>query len=198
MKTPPERAKGNKSLRWYTGVPIGTNPLILMDMATILAILWGAAALTVTLLQIFFGDALTALHLQGAVLFASYLVLLGGGVFLAVSFLLLQNRYIALYRFDDEGAYCESMRRGKGPLAESLHWRPFPVKPLNGPARTAKKSVPWGDIQRAELLEGMRVILLKARRGTALRVYCPDSRICSEALRFAEEKIKIQGKGAEA
>ncbi len=191
MKNRPERAD-RKSLRWYTGIPIGTNPLILMDIATVLAILWGVTALTVTLLQVFFGDTLTGVHIQGAVLFATYLVLFAGSVFLAVSFLLLRNRYIALYRLDDDGAYCESMKRGFGPIGESMHWRPFPVKPVNGPARTAKKSVPWERIQRVEPLKEMGVILLKAGRGTALRIYCPDSRIYAEALEFVREKIKRQ------
>lgn len=194
MKNRPERAD-RKSLRWYAGIPIGTNPLILMDIVTVLAILWGGTALTVTLLQIFFGDTLTGVHIQGAILFASYLALFVGSVFLAVSFLLFRNRYVALYRFDDNGAYCESMKRGFGPIGESLHWRPFPVKAVNAPGRTVKKSVPWGRIQRVEPLEDMGVILLKAGRGTALRVYCPDSSIYEEALEFVREKLKRQEKG---
>lgn len=181
--------RDERGLRWYAGVPIGTNPLILTDIGTILVLLWGAAMLSVTLLQLILGGSVEGSHVQGAAVFATYLILFVGGAFLVIAFVLLQNRYVVLYRFDDEKAYCESMKKGFRSMAESLHWRPFPVEPPSGPTRSTAKSVLWRDVERVYPMADMRVILLRRGRGTAMRVYCPDRAVYEKALHFIQEKV---------
>ncbi|NLL37140.1 MAG: hypothetical protein GX256_06425 [Fretibacterium sp.] len=181
-------------LRWYVGVPIGTNPLILMDFATVLVLVWAFAITAVVLLQLFFGHSLTGEHIQAAARLATRLVLLAAAGFAIISFLLLRNRYTALYRLDREGLYCENMRMGwgeggLGELSKSFHWRPFAVPPLRDPAKSVTKKVPWRLVDKVLPLEGTRTLLFKSGRGTAARVYCPDDGTFERALRFARAHI---------
>ncbi len=186
--------KGWEGLRWYVGVPIATNPLILVDMGTILALLWIGGLLSVVLIQLLTARTLTGAQVQGAAAYATYLILFVAGAFLLVT-VLLRNRYVALYRFDDEGAYCETIRKGRGPLQESLHWRPFPVDPIVKPARSTKKSVPWGHVHTVQPMAGSLVLLLRAGRGTAMRVYCPDEGVFEKALHYAQMRLS-EGRSA--
>ena len=180
-------------LRWFTGVPVATNPLILADLGTAMVLVWAGITLALALIQFFF-TSLEGAHIQWAALVGLYMALLTGAVFFALAFLIFQNRYIALFRFDDEGAYCESMRKRGGTPREWFHWRPFPVPPLQDPPKSAKKIVPWREVTALQPMGGPRLFLLKSGRGTAMRVYCPDDGIYRRALEFAASKIE-GGKG---
>lgn len=175
-------------LRWFTGVPVATNPLILADLGALMVLLWAGVTLALALIQFFF-TSLGGAHIQWAALVGIYMSLLAAALFFGLSFLIFQNRYIALYRFDEEGAYCESMRKRGGSTGEWFHWKPFPVPPLQDPPKSAKKTAPWHEVKGLHPMDGQRVFLLKSGRGTAMRVYCPDDEIYRRALSFAASKI---------
>lgn len=180
---------GREAVRWYAGVPIGTNPLILADVLKLLCALWCLVVPSVVLLQFLFAGSLSGAQAGAAVGLANRFVLLTGSVFFVAAFLFLQNRYVVLCRLDDEGAYCESMRRGWGAPAESLHWRSFGVKAFPEPRTSTRKTVPWADVDALEPVSGMRTILLKKGRATLLRLYCPDDALFEQALEFARARI---------
>ncbi len=184
-----EGTKGD-ILRWYVGVPICTNPLILLDLCTVSALLWAFVVLAAASLQFFFAGALTVVQIIGAVHFALYLVLLIWGIFFVVSLIFLQNRYAALYRIDKEGVYCENMRKGSISLGESFHWKPFTVQPIIDPKKSTTKHFSWNDLKSARPLKEMRVILLKSERGAAMRVYCPDESVFESAVCILSKRLK--------
>ena len=48
-----ERTEGSppSRLRWYVGVPLGTNPLILLDLSILLTVGWSVSWLSLLALQ---------------------------------------------------------------------------------------------------------------------------------------------------
>lgn len=176
-------------LRWYAGVPIGTNPVILFEMAKGLGLLWCLTVAAVVCLQCFFGGELTEVQLRGAIGIGNHLVFGAAFVFFLVAFLLFQNRYVVLCRLNEKEVYCESMSRGWGPLSESFHWRPFRVERPVVSRRTARKIVPWSCLEEAYPWKGTRTILLRKGRATVLRLYCPDENSFEQALKFVGARI---------
>lgn len=182
-------------LRWYAGVPIATNPLILVDIGSLLVMLWGGALLFITGLQLVIGDGLQGSHVQGAAVFATYLVLFVAAAFVFIAVALFQNRYGALYRLDDEKAWCETIKKAPSSLGESLHCLPFHINPPAPPYRSVVKSVPWSEVEKVTPMADVRAILLKRGRGTAMRIYCPDGAAFSEALRFISDRVGAGANG---
>lgn len=187
------------TLRWYAGVPIGTNPIVLFDVIKLSFFLWCLTVFSVGLLQIFIDGMFVREQIKGAIGLANHLVILVWAVFFAVAFLFLQNRYVVLCRLDGEGAYCESMRRGWGSLSESFHWRAFavkgPVKSSWGPGKSARKTVPWACWNKVCPRKTTRTILLKEGKVTILRLYCPDGRCFEQAVDFLKGKEPAKDDG---
>ena len=44
------RGTTEQELRWFVGIPVGTNPLILADLAALLVFLWAVTPFDTTLL----------------------------------------------------------------------------------------------------------------------------------------------------
>jgi hypothetical protein len=190
-------AESSETLRWFAGVPIGTNPLILMDLGMVLAILWAGSFVFLIFLQLLFGKTLNRIQISAAVGFASFLALFIIGAFLVISFLIFQNRYVALFRFDSEGVFCESIRKGPGSFRESMHWRPFPIEPVLNAAKSVTRMVPWGRIHTLEPAAGLQVIFLKGTKKTLMRIYCPDQNTFEQALAFGRARLfdRFSGEG---
>ena len=175
-------------MRWFVGVPIGTNPFILRDFARTACILWVVVAALVAAAQLFVGGSLGGAQILGAASFAGYMVLCAAAAFALVAFLLFQNRYVALYRFFDDAVYCESMRARGFALMEAAHAHPFPVEPPEGRGRSATKVVPWREVRGFVPMKSSRAIDLKGTRGTLLRIYCPDDAVYEQALACVQER----------
>lgn len=188
-----------ESMRWFVGVPVVTNPLLLQDLFRAAATAWGGVFFLAILVQFAFGGVPGGEEILAAFAFAGWLPLFIFCVFLFFGVVFFRNRYVALYRFDADGVYCESMVKRGGPLKESLRRRPFPVGEILEPARSVVKTLPWEEIDAVLPMEDMLVVLLKKKESVRMRLYCPDeahfSRVLSEcALRLEE---KNEGKGGE-
>ena len=186
-------------MRWFAGVPIVTNPLLLQDLFRAAVAVWVGVFFLALLVQFAFGGVPGGEEILAAFAFAGWLPLFLFCVFAVFGVVFFRNRYVALYRFDADGVYCESMVKRGGPLKESLHLRPFPVGEILEPARSVVKTLPWEEIDAVRSMEDMLVVLLKKKGGVRMRLYCPDemlfSRVLSEcALRLEE---KNEGKGGE-
>ena len=64
------------TLRWFAGVPLGTNPLILLDFFTLLAIAWVVSWGALVATQFVLGGYVDVSHYKGAAVVASYLSLI--------------------------------------------------------------------------------------------------------------------------
>ena len=182
----------NKQLRWFVGVPLGTNPLILVDLVTVLAIAWGVSFLALLLLQFALGGYLAPDHLGAAADLSSYLTLVFVALYLVICFFIMRNHYAALYRFDSSGIYCENMRAHPRALDKALfRFRAYPIEPQRESIRSVEKRAGWRDVTRVQQLKDLRVLILKGKRGTLMRVYCPDDHIFNEALAFIQEKTVL-------
>lgn len=176
-------------LRWYAGVPVATNPLILIDIGSLLVLLWVGALLFITVAQLLLGGGLQGSHVQGAAVFATYLALFVAAAFLFIAAVFFQNRYGVLYRLDGEKAWCETIKKAPSSPGESFHCLPFHISPPAPPFRSTVKSVPWREIEKAVPLADVRTILLRRGRGTAMRIYCPDKALFDEALRLINSVV---------
>ncbi len=186
-------------LRWFTGVPIGTNPLVLKDLGLALFLAWTGMSLFLLLVQLFFGAGFTGEQMK---VFLSYSNVLAAGImigFLVVSFVFLRNRYVVLVCLDSDGVYCESMRRGRGPFDESFHWRAFPVVYTPFQMKGIVRQVFWNEVLSVLFLPVYRVLVLKLQSGANLRIYCPDSTLFIKAQLFIQNAVSesknVQGEG---
>lgn len=182
----PENASA-KPYSWHVGIPICSNPLIALDVLVAAAILWGGGMLFVMLGQATIGSGLTRAAIKAAFHIGMYLALAALVAYFFVGGFLLANRYAALYRIDGHGVYCEYMRGSIRAVERVfLPWRGFAITPLREPNRTVEKRFPWQEIRSLQLLEGMRVIVLKGKRGTLTKLYCPDNAV----FRHAVERLR--------
>ena len=190
-----ERTEGAlpSRLRWYVGVPLGTNPLILLDLSILLTIGWSVSWLSLLALQAGFGGYVDASHVKGAALVSGYLVLAFLGLFGVVCFVVMRNRYAALYRFDEEDAFCDNMRCSpRAADGRRLHFTGSPIDPHGAPRPVGGRGGgaahgrdagppaegPPGRVD-AGLLPGRRHL----RPGAALRGGAPKEDRCQFALK---------------
>lgn len=172
------------TLRWFTGVPIVTNPLMALDVLSAAILVFGGALVFIAAGQQFIGDGLTYPALLASAAYAGYLAAAVLAAFLFMGFFVLSNRYAALYRIDYRGVYCETMRGGKalGKGGGYLAFKPFPVEPMS-PSKSGSKLLVWGDIHGLQPIASMRVILLKGPKGgTIMKIYCPDETVYQAAV----------------
>lgn len=181
-----------ESMRWFVGVPIVTNPLLLQDLFRAAATAWGGVFFLAILVQFAFGGVPGGEEILAAFSFASWLPLFLFCVFAVFGVVFFRNRYVALYRFDRDGIYCESMVKRGGPLKESLRRRPFPVGEMLEPARSVVKTLPWEEIDAVLPMKDLLVVSLKKKGGVRMRLYCPDEMLFSRVL--SECQRRLEGK----
>ena len=177
-------------IRWCAGVPVGTNPLILLDFLTILIIIallcWGILLAA----QFYFDGHVEPVHLYGAAVIAFDLCLLSTVFYAIVCFIVMRNSYAALYRLDEAGAHCDNLKCRPVSLDRKLfHICSYPVEEPNGYDRSVEKHVSWDEVANYVELRSLRVLLLKGRRGTLMRIYCPSKECYSAVLTYLTEKL---------
>ena len=180
------------ALRWFTGVPLGTKPLILLDFFTLLAIAWVVSWGALIATQFVLGGYVDLTHYRGAAVVASYLSLIFIGFYCVICFVITRNRYAALYRCDRTAILCENMRCNPRALTwRLLRFTAYPIEPVRRPIRSVERRALWKDVTKVQKIDGLRVVVLKGKRGTLMRVYCPDEKIYAGALAFIAERTGI-------
>lgn len=187
---PQANGKNGAPMRWFAGVPIASNPLLLRDLGLTLLLLGLGSAVFVTLAQFFMGVSPGKSMFQVTATLAGYVAAFIIAAFAIGSLLLFGNRFVTLYRLQYDGIYCESMRGAVFPLADFLHWRPFQVSPTLNSGRSVIKFVLWDEVRSIKPYESLRTILLQGRGGTIMRIYCPDENVYNEALDFIRDAAK--------
>ncbi|OON89169.1 hypothetical protein [Pyramidobacter sp. C12-8] len=185
-----QAAAPQKTLRWFCGVPVLTNPLILIDLLTGTAALWFVTVLIMALAQLMFGTgSLQGSHIAAASIYASYLTALVLFLFAAVCAVFYRRGYVMFYRFEQNGVFMETIRARKVPGAEGVHVRPFAVEEPAEIVRSVTKNVSWDDVKGVRELRGMNSFQLRGKRGRLAQIYCPDDETYRKALDFAGEKV---------
>ncbi len=186
------RAQGPEvALRWFVGVPVGTNVFFLMDLAAFLVAAWAVTFLSLLGLQRFTGGYIAEGHLLAAFQMGLWMDGLFVIIFLIAAFPFLKNRYAAYYHLEEWGARCENLRCSPQALGGNwrLRFRPWAIEPVLDPARSAGRQVSWRDVRDLQALEAMRTVLLKGRWGTIMRIYCPDEATFRQALDYCRPHI---------
>lgn len=177
-----------KQLRWFVGVPVVTNPIIALDVSLASVIVWMGATIVIAAAQQFIGSGLTYPSLMAAVMYAAYLAGAIIAVFFIAGLFVLQNRYAALYRIDTKGVYVETMR-ATGIKGEFFKTRPFPIGPIERHKSTPRTFL-WKDITGYQPIESMRALILKGKRGTLTKLYCPDEKTYQAAVAALNARVQ--------
>ncbi|MGI6074985.1 MAG: hypothetical protein ACOYD9_01270 [Pyramidobacter sp.] len=185
-------AKGEPPLQWYVGVPIGSNPLILVDFATALVVTFLLCFLVILAAQFYFDGYVGGAHLRGAAIISADLCLLLCVFYAVVCFIALRNRYAAQYRFDVNGARCNNLKAYPKPkVKKALHFRCYPIEDQREFSKNVERHVHWEDVTRVAELPELGVLTLKGRRGMLLRVYCPDEKTYRSAREYLKSKTGV-------
>jgi hypothetical protein len=173
------------SLQWYVGVPLGSNPLILLDFASALAVTFMLGWLVILIAQLYFDGYIGLSHLRGAAIVSMDLCFLLCIFYIVVCFGVLRNRYAAQYRFDVNGAHCDNMRAYPKALTRRLlHFRCYPIEPQREFSKNVERHTHWADVTKITELPELGVLVLRGRRGMLLRIYCPDEKIYRSAREY--------------
>lgn len=180
--------ENNSQLRWFVGIPVVTNPIIVLDVSLAVVVVWLGTTVVVAAGQQFIGSGLTHASLMAAVMYAAYLAGAIIAVFLIAGIFALRNKYAALYRIDARGVYVETMRANeiKG---EWFHTAPFPIGPIHR-LKSTPRVFAWQDITGYQEVDSVRAITLKGKRGTLTKIFCPDDDVYAAALRALDARLK--------
>lgn len=170
-----------KPFSWYVGIPLCTNPLIVLDVITLACILWGGGMLFVMLGQAAIGDGLTRDNVIASFYVGMYLALATLAAFLLMGIVIFRNRYAALYRIDAHGIYCEYMRGGIRAIGNPGLFFGFAVEPVRDPRKTVEKRIPREDIRSLRVMGRARVIVVRGKRGNLVKIHCPDDAVLQKA-----------------
>lgn len=176
-----------KQLRWFVGIPVVTNPIIALDVSLASVIVWMGATIVIAAGQQFIGSGLTYPALMAAVMYAAYLAGAIIAVFFIAGLFVLRNKYAALYRIDNKGVYVETMR-ATGVKNGLFNTRPFPIGPIHRHKSTPRTFL-WKDITGYQPIDSMRALILKGKRGTLTKLYCPDEKTFQAALAALNERL---------
>ena len=186
-----ERERRGSVMRWFCGVPVLANPIILIDLFTAVVIIWFVSVLLVVAAQALLGDGpLLGAHIAAACVWASYVSASMPLMYAVVCLLFFRRGYVILYRLEENGLFMETMR-GSIQAGSVFSVRPFPVPDQASPARSVTKDVAWADVRSVRELRGMRALQLRGRFGALATVYCPDDAVYEQALEFIRKKAVL-------
>ena len=179
-------------LRWFCGVPVLANPLILIDLFSAVVIMWFVTVLLVVGAQALLGEGpLLKSHIAAACVWATYVSALMPLMYFAVCLLFFRSGYVILYRLGENGLFMETMRGTKDAGGGVFCARPFAVPDRNSSVRSVTRDVSWADVRGVRELPEMRALQLRGRLGVTATVYCPDADTYARALDFARKKATL-------
>ncbi len=183
--------ESQEALRWFVGVPVGTNVFFLMDLAAFLVAAWAVTFLSLLALQRLTAGHIFQDHLTAAFQMGLWMDGVFTAIFLIAAFPFLKNRYAAYYHLEEWGVRCENLRCSPQALGGNwrLRWRPWAIEPVLDPARAVERQVPWNHVRSVQALPEMATLLLRGRWGTVMRVYCPDEATFRRALDFSRSHV---------
>ena len=187
-----ERERRDGVMRWFCGVPVLANPIILIDLFTAVVIIWFVSVLLVVGAQALLGDGpLLGAHIAAACVWATYVAAAMPLMYAVICLLFFRRGYVILYRLEENGLFMETMRGSSLSDGGVFAVRPFPVPDQSSPARSVTKDVSWADVKAVRELREMRALQLRSRFGALATVYCPDRAVYEQALEFIRKKAAL-------
>lgn len=187
-----KKKNGPPVLRWYAGVPLGSNPLIFLDFVSLIAVVFMIGWFVVLAAQFYFDGYVAREHLWGAAVISADLCFLFAVFYAAVCFVALRNRYAAQYRFDENGVLCDNMRCFPRALRwKPVHFRCYPIEEPKDFSKNIARRTAWADVTRVSELPELRVLVLRGKRGTLQRVYCPDEETYAAAREYVRDRTGV-------
>jgi hypothetical protein len=187
-----ERERRGGVMRWFCGVPVLANPIILIDLFTAVVIIWFVSVLLVVGAQALLGDGpLLGAHIAAACVWATYVAAAMPLMYAVICLLFFRRGYVILYRLEENGLFMETMRGSSLSDGGVFAVRPFPVPDQSSPARSVTKDVSWADVKAVRELREMRALQLRGRFGALATVYCPDRAVYEQALEFIRKKAAL-------
>ena len=181
-----ERERRGSVMRWFCGVPVLANPIILIDLFTAVVIIWFVSVLLVVGAQ-----ALLGAHIAAACVWATYVAAAMPLMYAVICLLFFRRGYVILYRLEENGLFMETMRGSSLSGGGVFAVRPFPVPDQSSPARSVTKDVSWADVKAVRELREMRAPQLRGRFGALATVYCPDRAVYEQALDLIRKKAAL-------
>ncbi len=190
-------SQGRVLMRWFSGVPIASNPFIIRDVAIGLAVLWPLVFLFVLGAQPVLSRAAGGTGAQAggglamALSTASYVAVGAAAVFLLAGAALFRNRFVMMYRLSEDALFVETMRAPLSVPARLPAMKPFPVEDLIDPPASVTKFIALRDIVRIVAHERYRMFELRGSKGPLARVYCPDGPTYAKAFACIADAMRI-------
>jgi hypothetical protein len=176
------------SLRWDADVPIASNPFLLVDFLRCEVITALAVAAMAGIPQWFYGGigvvqvaAILRLCVMGTLLFALGLFVVG--------FLMLRNRFYALFVLNEHHIYWEARRRTRG-AGVFLGCRPRPAGANGSSPRAFSREIPWNRVDGFASFPSMRTILVKRGVWEIIRLYMPDDETYEKVRAFLASRMR--------
>ncbi|WP_350449906.1 hypothetical protein [Aminobacterium mobile] len=178
-----------KEFGWEVGIPMLSNPFVLVEFIVFFLFIWivvtGIALIVIVSTSHSFNFWVLGYALQAGGIAAA----LFAGVFLCIALLFFGNRFYGKYYLDNDGILYTTVRGQAFSKAPLFTVRPFPVGRIDM-NKKAEKRVYWQNVDTIEPFEKWRVIGLKKKSKTILRLYCPDEEIYDRALVWCQEILK--------
>ena len=177
-------------LKWEVGVPVGSNPLIIIDFLSLILVIWGISYLVIIAAQLFFGGEVGKPQLWGAAVLSTDMAVLCVIFYLFTCFVIMRNRYAARYRLDEHGAYCDNIKAFPKAIRKALlHLKGYPIEMPKRQGKVVPRSCPWTDVRHVVEVRELGVIVLRGRWGALMRIYTPDLKTYMEAMEFIAERL---------
>lgn len=177
-------------MRWFAGIPVLTNPLILRDVLVLTALAWAGTVAAIVAFQWFFGGSVRPEHFLGAAIYASYLAAMIVGLFVLIGIAFI-GKFGALYKLDEDGLYVEQFR-GTLERTGTGSGIGYPVRLVGQTHKSSVRVIGWEKIAGCRLLENRNVVLLLGSRGILTKLYCPDRETAQAAAKVIGSRTKTE------
>lgn len=185
-----EQDDDSVSVRWHVGVPIMTNPFILVDFARFILITVLIIFVMVLIPQWFYTRSIGTREVAALLKLCALGAALFTACFAAIGIFFLRNRYYALYVLNDRHIYYENIKGSDESGFFSLALRPFPVKGRLNAVRVQRREISWQKVDSFVDFPAMRTILLKRGMWEILKLYLPDRAVHERARAFLEARLE--------
>lgn len=184
-RTTPQFTPREEATKWYVSVPILTNPVLSVEVLTVIAALLPITACFILLVQFMMGGGITPAQIGVAFRVGGTV---SGGLLLAFSLIggvILQNRYLSYYKMTDTQITNDIMRSSEPfSLRRWFRTKPLAVLPPAEAGKTVSKTLALHDIQKIKSIPSVNLITISAKNsGGLMKVYCAD--------RVMFEKVKL-------
>lgn len=166
----PDKPLARTTITWQAGIPLATDPLVLIEEAKMIALVGGA---TLALMSGVFTLLGRHAAIPGMALLVA-IVCIGMLGFFHILTLILGSWIVAEFTLDERGARCEVYARATRDAAGT---------------RMGIFSMFWSDVARVRYLERRLAVTLRSRKRDKLILHC-DEETFGRVAAFVQERLQ--------